>query len=251
MTPVESNIGSNIGKLVESDGYLQVGIGNVFGGLAKGLSENGRQNIRIFSEMFSDPMKDLVEAGIAVEAKTGFAYGSTDLYKWLNNNQKVEFLPTIETNDPAKVSALKKFHAVNTALQVNLLGDVNATFGADGARMSSPGGQVEFMSGAARSEGGKAIIAIRSTAKEETLSTIVMDLYQGPVTTSHENVTHVVTEYGIAVLKGKTERERAINLINIAHPKFRQELFNQAQKRGFLNDKDAPMIKLNGAENVK
>jgi acyl-CoA hydrolase len=115
---------------------------------------------------------------------------------------------------------------VNTALQVNLFGESNATMGPKG-RISSPGGQVEFMTGAARSTGGKAIIAIRSTAKEGALSTIVLDMYKGPVTTPHESVTHVVTEYGVAVLRGKSEFDRAVALINVAHPKFRKELMDR------------------------
>jgi acyl-CoA hydrolase len=132
---------------------------------------------------------------------------------------------------------------VNTALQVNLFGETNATMGPQG-RISSPGGQVEFMTGAARSEGGKAIIAIRSTAKEGTLSTIVLDLYRGPITTPHESVTHVVTEYGVAELRGKSEPERALALINVAHPKFRQQLFTDAVNAHILNETQRGLVQM-------
>lgn len=244
-TEVEAKIGENIAEVIEPNGYLQIGIGNVFGGVPQGLQTKGKGGLKIFTEMFGDAMKTIIENGSATEAKTGFAYGSPALYKWLNLNDKVEFQPTLQLNNPGTIANMPKFNAVNTALQVNLFGDVNATIGPDGKRMSSPGGQVEFMSGAARSEGGKAIIALRSTAKEGTISSIVIDLYKGPVTTPNESVTHVVTEYGIANLKGKTETQRAIALISIAHPKFQQDLITQAKERGLIRDADVAKIKLN------
>lgn len=243
LTKVEQDIGDQLGKLIPSGAHLQVGIGNVFGGLPYGLATAGRKDIKVFTEMFGDPLKEVIERGIATEAQTGFAYGSTDLYRWLNQNPRVRFVETEFVNNPGTIAQKENFHAVNTALQVNLLGDVNATIGADGRRISSPGGQMEFMSGAARSPGGKSIIAIRSTAKNGELSTISLDLYPGPVTTPHENVTHVVTEYGTAKLGGMGERDRAVALINVAHPKFRNELFDKAVQRGILREADAVKIK--------
>ncbi|MBY0413093.1 MAG: hypothetical protein K2Q18_02955, partial [Bdellovibrionales bacterium] len=165
LTEVEKKIGLNLGKLIDSGSTLQIGIGNIFGGIATGLKKAKKTDLYISSEMFGDSLKDIMEVGIAKKAETGFAYGSEDLYIWLNKNKKVKFISTEEVNSPAKVQQTEKFHAVNTALQVRLSGDVNAEFGPEG-RLSSPGGQVEFMSGAARSKGGKAIIAIRSTAKK-------------------------------------------------------------------------------------
>lgn len=246
LTDVEKNIGKNLASLIPNDANLQVGIGNIFGGLPAGLAAKKRQNIRIFTEMFGDPLKELVERGIAKDAETGFAYGSTDLYKWLDGNKKVRFVSTEVVNNPGAVAQKENFHAVNTALQVNLLGDVNATIGPEGRRISSPGGQMEFMTGAARSKGGKSIIAIRSTAKNGELSTIALDLYPGPVTTPHENVTHVVTEYGVAKLQGVGEHDRAIALINVAHPKFREELFEKAVQRGMLREEDR--VKIEGLQ---
>ncbi len=243
LTEIEKNIGDSLAGLIEDGAYLQIGIGNIFGGLAPGMVARNRRNIKIFTEMFGDPLKDLVQQGVASEAKTGFAFGSEALYKWLDGNESVEFLETEFINDPGRVAALTGFHAVNTALQVNLHGDVNATIGADGVRMSSPGGQVEFMAGAARSRGGKAIIAMRSTARNGELSTIALDLYRGPVTTPHESVTHVVTEYGVAELAGKSDSERAIELIKIAHPRFRDSLARGALDRKLLsNDEAQPFL---------
>lgn len=242
---VDSAIGHQLGQLVNSGSTLQVGIGNIFGGMPDGLAAAGRSNIKIHTEMMGDPMKQMIQRGIADEAVTGFAYGSDVLYQWLNKNEKVRFASTEFVNNPGRVAEIPNFHAVNTALQVNLYGDVNATMGPGGVRMSSPGGQVEFMSGAARSPGGKAIIAIRSTAKQGELSTIGLDNYPGPVKTPHESVTHVVTEYGTAQLQGRSEKERALALINVAHPKFRQQLFDEAAKRGLVRKNDIERVDLN------
>lgn len=240
---VDSQIGSNIGSLIENGSTLQIGIGNVFSGVPEGLKKYKVTNLKISTEMFGDAMMEIMNLGIARIAETGFAYGSKNLYSWLNNNLTVKFKSTEEINSPGRVAKINKFHAVNTALQVNLFGESNATMSKNG-RISSPGGQVEFMSGAARSNNGKAIIAIRSTAKEGTISSIVVNLYKGPITTPHESVTHVVTEYGIAELRGKNERERAISLINIAHPKFREELLKDAISHNILTPSDSKDIKL-------
>ena len=240
-TAVEKRIGEALGILIDDGSTLQIGIGNIFGGLPDGLASAKKKNLIISTEMFGDSLKQIMEKGIAKKAETGFAYGSGDLYKWLNKNKAVKFISTEEVNSPANIQNTEKFHAVNTALQVRLSGDVNAEFGPEG-RISSPGGQVEFMSGAARSNGGKSVIAIRSTAKNGEMSTIVMDLYNGHVTTPAESVQYVVTEYGIAVLRGKTTSERAIQLINVSHPKFRAQLRDQAIEKNIITPADANEI---------
>jgi len=240
---VDTKIGLQIGHLIETGATLQIGIGNIFGAVPEGLKKAGKSNIKISTEMFGDHMMQMMNDGIATTAEAGFAFGSGNLYKWLNQNEKVQFVSTEYANSPGRVAQTPKFHAVNTALQVDLYGQVNATMGPDG-RISSPGGQVEFMSGAARSEGGKAIIAIRSTAKNETISSISLNLYKGPITTPHESVTHVVTEYGVAELRGKNERQRAISLINIAHPKFRKQLADEALNAGLLTELDLNQVVL-------
>lgn len=241
-THVEKAIGANLGSLIPDDAYIQMGIGNVFEGFVAGMA--GKKNIKIFSEMFGNPLMELMKQGIAIKAETGFAYGSQELYQWLANNEKVSIVETEYVNDPGKIANLKKFHAINTALQVNLRGDVNAEIGADGQRISSPGGQVEFMSGAIRSQGGKSIIAVRSTAKNGEISAIALELYGDNVTTPDESVGYVVTEHGVAQLVGKGERERAIALINIADPKFRKQLRDQALERGIIKNEDLALIKV-------
>jgi len=248
-TIIEETIGVNVASLIDPQATLQIGIGNVFDGIPMNLYNaipaGARGQLKISTEMLGDNLANIIRWGMASSAQTGFAYGSPELYRWLNNNKQVTFLETDQVNNPTYIAEIPKMHAINTALQVTLLGATNATHGPDGVRMSSPGGQVEFMSGAARSVGGKAIIAIRSTAKNGEVSTIVLDTYGGQVTTPAESVTHVVTEYGVAKLVGKSERERAIQMINIAHPKFRQELANQALQRGMIQQADLNKINFN------
>lgn len=245
-TAVEASIGEYLGQLVPSGATLQIGIGNVFGGIPYGFSQRRIDKLKIWTEMLSDPMMELIKQGRVDHTVTGFVFGSPELYKWLDGNKQVYLRSTAEVNDPIRIKQIEKFHAVNTALQVNLRGDANATHGPEG-RLSSPGGQVEFMSGAARSLGGKAIIALRSTAKNGEVSSIALDTYHGSITTTHENVTHVVTEYGIAVLQGKSERHRAVALISIAHPKFRRQLAMEALHRKLIQAEDAT----NFADEVK
>jgi acyl-CoA hydrolase len=241
VTQVETSIGTYLGKLVPQNSTLQVGIGNIFGGLVYGLRAARVSGLQIWTEMFSDPMMELMNYQIATSATAGFVFGSTNLYNWLNNNEKIRLASTLEVNNVGHISATPQFHAINTALQVNLRGDVNATHGPEG-RISSPGGQVEFMSGAARSDGGKSIIAIRSTAKNGTVSTIVLDTYLGSVTTTNENVTHVVTEFGIAELAGKSERARAVALLKISSPIFKKDLVEQALARNIITAEDAAEV---------
>lgn len=240
LSDVDAAIGRHLATLIPDGAYLQLGIGNIFGGLPQAMKALNRKNINIHTEMFGDAMMELIKMRIGNSANTGFAYGSPELYKWLHNNQQVNFVDTEYVNNPATVAGFPSFHAVNTALQVNLRGEVNATHGPEG-RLSSPGGQVEFMSGAAKSVNGKAILVIRSTAKEHTISTITTKLY-GPVTTPAEMVTHVVTEHGVAVLVGRSESERAMALIRIAEPKFRLQLIQEARDARLITEKEAELL---------
>lgn len=235
LTEVEKEIGKNLATIVPDGATLQVGIGNIFSGLPEALKIVQRKGLSIWSEMMGDVLKEIMGEGIATKAMIGFAFGSQDFYNWLNLNPKVFMLSTSIINDPRIISSIPKFHAINTALQVSLTGEVNATTGpAEKGRISSPGGQVEFLLGASWSPAGKSIIAIRSTAtvssgtKEQVLSSIVLRTYPVRDGTPNSVVSHVVTEYGIAEILGVSERERAIRLIQIAHPDFRSMLFEGA-----------------------
>lgn len=236
VTPVEEAIGMNLASLIDDGAVLQLGIGNIFGGLPAGLRNYKRRGIKIWTEMMGDVLQEIMQDGVATEAVTGFGFGSQTFYSWLNGNEHVRFESTLVVNDTRTIARHKSFRAVNTALQVSLTGEVNATSGPPSrGRISSPGGQVEFLIGANGSDGGQSIIAIRSTAtiknsdgSPQMISTLVPRTYPVRDGTPGAFVSHVVTEYGVASLKGKSEREKAIALIRIAHPALRVQLFMEA-----------------------
>ena len=164
----------------------------------------------------------------------GFLFGSQRLYDFVHNNPLIELHPTDYVNDPFNIAQNERMVSINSALQVDLTGQVNAD--SIGPRLySGVGGQVDFIRGAARSRGGLPIIAFLSTARDESISRIVPTLYEGSgVVTTRNDVHYIVTEYGVASLYGKSVRQRARELINIAHPKFRDELNHAAHKLGYL-----------------
>jgi acetyl-CoA hydrolase len=186
---------------------------------------------------------DLVEQGVITCGRktfhpgkivAGFLFGTQRLYEFVNNNPLIEMHPTDYVNDPFNISQNARMVAINSALQIDLTGQVCAD--SVGAKMySGAGGQVDFIRGAARSKGGLPIIACLSTARDGAVSRIVPTLYEGSgVVTTRNDVHWVVTEFGIASLHGKTLRQRAQSLIRIAHPKFRDELTCAAKKMGYL-----------------
>jgi GNAT superfamily N-acetyltransferase len=193
--------------------------------------------------MFSDWIIDLIECGAVTCAKktlnrgkvvASFCMGSKRLYDYINNNPFFEFYPTEYVNDPNVISQHEKMVAINVGLEIDLTGQVCAD--SLGYQFySGIGGQVDFIRGAARSRAGKAIIAMPSTAKNEQISRIVPHLTEGAgVVTTRGDVHYVVTEYGAAYLHGKSIRERAMSLINIAHPKFRTKLLQAAKAQNYI-----------------
>ncbi len=164
----------------------------------------------------------------------GFAIGTKRLFDFLDNNPIFEFHPTAYTNDPELIARNDNMVAINSALQIDLTGQVCSD--SIGSQFySGIGGQVDFLRGAARSKGGKSIIAIPSSAKDGTISRMVPMLSPGAgVVTSRGLIRYVVTEYGVAYLHGKTIRQRAQALIDIAHPKFREELYQFCEKTRWL-----------------
>ncbi|MGV3531054.1 MAG: GNAT family N-acetyltransferase, partial [Chthoniobacteraceae bacterium] len=188
--------------------------------------------------------RPLIEAGILVCSRksyvpgkivTSFCFGTRKLYDFIHDTPFFAFLPTEFTNDPFRIAQNRKMVSISSALEVDLTGQVCAD--SIGTQFYSGfGGQVDFIRGAARSEGGKPIIALLSTAKKGELSRIVATLKPGAgVVTSRADVHYVVTEYGIASLHGKSVRERTLALINIAHPKFRDDLQREARERRLLS----------------
>jgi acetyl-CoA hydrolase len=239
--PIAEQIGQHIADLIPNGATLQLGIGAVPDSVLHYLGH--KRHLGIHSELFSDGIINLVEAGVIDgESKTlhrgklvaGFVLGSRRLFDWVNNNAMVELHPTDHVNDPFVIAQHKRMVAINSALQVDLTGQVCAD--SIGAKIySGAGGQVDFIRGAARSEEGRPIIAVSSTAQNGAISRIVPTLLPGAgVVTSRYDVHYVVTEYGVAQLHGRTLAQRAQALISIAHPEFRPMLDKAARELHYI-----------------
>jgi 4-hydroxybutyrate CoA-transferase len=239
--PIADRIGAHIAELIPDSATLQLGIGAIPDAVLRSLRH--KRHLGIHSELFSDGVIDLVEAGVIDgEAKTlhrgklvaGFVLGSRRLFDWVHNNAMVELHPTEYVNDPFVIARHHRMVAINSALQVDLTGQVCAD--SIGTRLySGAGGQVDFIRGAARAAGGLPIIALPATAKDGEISRIVPMLDPGAgVVTSRYDVHTVVTEYGVAQLYGKTLAQRARALIAIAHPDLRDSLAAAARRLRFL-----------------
>ena len=237
MLQIYDSIGKNAAELIEDGSTLQMGIGAIPDSVMKYLRD--RRNLGVHTEMFSDGLISLVEEGIVNgEEKTihpgkiiaGFVLGTNRLFKFIDNNPVIEFHPQEYVNDPFIIAQNKKMVALNSAIEIDITGQVCAD--SIGTRIfSGIGGQVDFIRGAAHSEGGKPIIALPSITKDGNVSRIVPILNPGAgVVTSRGDVHYVITEYGVAQLFGKSLKERAVELIKIAHPKFRDELSKYARE---------------------
>lgn len=228
---VEQAIGTNCASLIHDQDCLQLGIGAIPDAILKQLT--GKRDLGIHSEMLSNSVAGLMEAGIITNrykqldkgvSVATFAMGTQALYQFMHNNPGIFMAPVDYTNHPFIISQQDNMVAINGALQVDLLGQIAAdTVGH--LQYSGAGGQVDFVRGANMSKGGRNIIAIPSTAKGNTVSRIVPMLAEGSgVTTNRFDVDYVVTEYGVAKLWGKTLSQRMEALISIAHPDFREQL---------------------------
>lgn len=229
---IEQRIGEHVASLIQDGDTLQLGIGAIPDAVLSFLGD--KKDLGIHSEMFSDGVVDLAEKGVITNRKKSldpgkflscFLMGTKKLYNFIDHNPDVIIKPVDYTNDPFVISQIDNIISINSAMQVDLMGQVNAEM--IGLRQfSGVGGQVDFVRGAARAKGGKAIIAMPSTTgKTKKISKIVPLLDRGAaVTTSRNDVDYIVTEFGIAALHGKTLRQRAKALIAIAHPDFRASL---------------------------
>ncbi len=237
---VSHRIGALVAELIPDGATLQLGIGSIPDAVLHNLEH--KRDLGIHSELFSDGVINLIERGVITNDRktfhpgkivSGFLFGSARLYKFVHDNAMVELHPSDYVNDPFNIAKNYRMTAINSALEVDLTGQVCAD--SIGTRpYSGIGGQVDFVRGAARSPGGKAIIALPSTAKGEKQSRIVPTLKPGAgVVTSRGDVNYVVTEYGIASLRGKSLSERARALIDIAHPKFRDDLECYAREQSW------------------
>jgi acetyl-CoA hydrolase len=236
---IYQKIATYVSELIPDGATMQMGIGAIPDAVLKHLFE--KKDLGIHTEMFSDGVIDLVNAGVLTNSRktlhpgkiiAGFILGTKKLYKWVDDNPLIELHPTEYVNDPFIIAQNDRMVAINSAIEVDLTGQVCAD--SIGHRLfSGVGGQLDFIYGASRSKGGVPIIALPSTAKD--ISRIVATLKPGAgVVTTRNHVHYVVTEYGIADLYGKTIRQRAQALINIAHPQFREELTRQAKELNYI-----------------
>ncbi len=233
--PVELAIGSHVADMIPDGATLQIGIGAIPDAVVQQLDI--KNDLGMHTEMFGDGILALLEAGVVTNQRKNlhsgkmlatFALGSHHLYEYMHRNPALEIHPVDVTNDPFLAAQNDNLHSINGTLQVDLIGQCGSE--SLGPRpYSGTGGQVDFVRAANRSKGGKAIIVVPSTAKGGTISRIVPTLTAGThVTTGKNDVNYVVTEYGVAQLRGRSGRERARALIEIAHPDFRAELTEQA-----------------------
>lgn len=234
-------IGANVAGLVEDGDTIQTGIGAIPNAVLSLLRSH--KDLGVHTEMFSDGVVDLVERGVITNARkttrrgklvTSFVMGTKRLYDFVGDNPIVEMRTSEYVNDPAIVAKNRGMVAINSALAIDLTGQVCAD-SIGSLIYSGVGGQVDFIRGAARAERGKPIIALPATAKGHTISRIVSELAPGSgVTTSRADVHWVATEHGVVNLHGKTIRERARLLIGLAAPQFRDELAAAARARRLL-----------------
>jgi acyl-CoA hydrolase len=238
---VHRAIARNVAALVDDGSTLQLGVGGLPDAVLPELLD--RRDLGVHTEMVSDNVIPLIEAGVINgKRKTvhprkiilGFMLGSKELFDYVDENPIFEFHPTSYTNDPSLIRQNDRMVAINSALEVDLTGQVCAdSLGT--YFYSGIGGQVDFLRGAAGSRGGKPIIALPATAKAGKISRIVPVLTTGAGVVTSRGLTHyVVTEFGIASLHGKTVRERAEALIQIAHPDFREQLYSYCERTRWL-----------------
>ncbi len=236
---VVENIASHIAELIPDGATMQMGIGAIPDAVLKYLYD--KKDLGVHTELFSDGVIDLVNAGVLTNAQktlhqgkiiAGFIIGTKKLYEWVHNNPLIEFHRTEYVNDPFVIAKNDRMVAINSAIEVDLTGQVCAD--SIGPKLySGVGGQLDFIYGASLSKGGVPIIALPSKTKD--FSRIVSMLKHGAgVVTSRNHVHYVVTEHGVADLYGKTIRQRAQALINVAHPEFRDELKKQAQELNYI-----------------
>ena len=241
ITDLHRAIARNLAGLIEDGAVLQTGIGGIPDAVLPFLMD--RKDLGVHTELVSDSVIPLIEAGIINGARKNFnprkiilsfVLGTKKLFDFVDNNPIFEFHPTAYANDPQRIARNDNMVAINSALQVDLTGQVCAD--SIGTYFySGIGGQVDFLRGSSRAKGGKPIIALPSTAQNDTIPRIVPMLSPGAgVVTSRGLIRYVVTEYGVAYLHGKTIRERAKALIEISHPKFRDELYEYCERTKWL-----------------
>jgi itaconate CoA-transferase len=229
-------IGNCIARMVPDGATIQLGVGNVPSAAAHHLMDH--KDLGIHTEMFCPSMVDLIEKGVVTGRRKSlhprknvftFARGTKRMYEFMDNNPTMESYPVSYVNAPAVIAENENMVSINSILEVDLLGQCNAEF-MGGYQFSGTGGQLDFARGAFDSKGGKSILAFHSTARKGEISRVVPRFESGTVVTTPRMDTHyLVTEHGVVNLKGKSTRERALDIISLAHPRFRDELLRAAE----------------------
>ena len=236
-TPVQETIADYAASLIHDGDCIQLGIGGMPDAVAERLMD--RQDLGIYTEMLGSAMGKLMWCGAVNNSRkdyyrnrtiAAFAWGNQELYDYINGNPMVELLPVKHVNDPFNIAKNKNMVSVNTALEIDLTGQICSET-LQGRQYSGTGGAWDFAYGAFHAEGGRGVIALQSTAKSGTISRIVPQLTAGNVVSIPRNIVDmVVTEYGIARLRGKSIRQRVQELIAVSHPDFRAELRKEAER---------------------
>ncbi len=239
--PVQEAIGKYVADMIPDGATLQIGYGGIPDAVVMQLTH--KHDLGIHTEMVGDGIMTLVEAGVVTNRRKNchqgkmlatFALGSKKLYQFMHRNPALEMHPVDFTNDPWLAGQNDNLHAINATMQVDFLGQCGSE-SLGFTPYSGTGGQSDFVRAANRSKGGKSFIVLPSTAKDDTISRIVPTLAPGThVSTSKNDVNYVVTEYGVAQLRGKTAKQRCAELIGVAHPDFRGELREMAKKMNLL-----------------
>jgi len=241
LTDKDKMIGKLIAEQIGDGATIQIGVGAIPNAVAYFLEE--KNDLGVHTEMLTDSIYQLQKRGVITNRKktymqdvsvATFALGSKEMYEWMDDNPAIAMYPVGEVNDPFIIAKVDNIVSINGAISVDLTGQVVAeSFGPK--QYSSVGGQLDFVQGAWRARNGKSFIALYSTAKGGTISRIVSTLTPGSHITTPRTETHyVVTEYGVALIKGQNARQRALNLINIAHPDHREQLRFEAKKMGLI-----------------
>jgi itaconate CoA-transferase len=238
VTEIDRKIGAYIVGLVPARATLQIGVGGVPGAVCSALVNH--QDLGVHTELMTPALAALIQSGAVTNKYKKInryknvytlAAGDRSLYDFLNDNSSMELYPVDYVNDPYVIGRNDNVISINSFLEVGLDGEVNAE-AVQGRQYSAPGGQLDFVRGAQISEGGKAILAAYSTARNGTVSRIVPTI-QGPATDPRADTEYVVTEFGVADLHGKSTGERAAALIAIAHPRFREDLSRRAHEMSY------------------
>jgi itaconate CoA-transferase len=235
--PEDALIGKLVAEMVPDGATIQMGIGSIPNSVARYLG--GHKDLGIHTEVFVPGMVDLIKQGVVTGKRKTLnprknvftvAQGLKDTYEFLNNNPSMESYPVSYTNEPSVIAQNENMISVNSIIEVDLQGQCNAEF-LGGSQFSGTGGQLDFVRGAFNSRGGKSILAFYSTARKGKVSRVVPRFHSGTMVTTPRMDTHyLVTEYGAVNLKGKSSRERALAIISLAHPDFRESLLREADE---------------------